>query len=134
MKKRGRALRRRYGRAMAPHLAEMIKDAVKGMSPDEKKDFKAAVRRNMEMGEGADMAVHLAIAEVGAGPWRHVQHGQARSRLDMILDSVRPREHEVTIDTEDLTNAQVQQVIGAAKARGLHTAFDGRFVLVRDMR
>jgi len=60
--------------------------------------------------------------------------GHAKSRLDLLLDRVKPREHEVTIDTEGYTRADVDRIIATARGRGLHAAFDGRFVLVRDMR
>ena len=62
------------------------------------------------------------------------RYGRAKTRLDLILDRVAPGKHEVTIDTEGYTGEQVDRIIAAAKARGLHASHDGRFVLVRDMR
>jgi hypothetical protein len=62
------------------------------------------------------------------------RYGRAKSRLDLILDRVRPGEHEVTIDTDGYTREQVVKIIAAAKARGLHASSDGRFVLIRDMK
>ncbi len=62
------------------------------------------------------------------------RYGRAKTRLDLILDRVKPAQHEVTIDTEGYTRAEVDRITAAARARGLHAAFDGRFVLVRDMR
>lgn len=64
----------------------------------------------------------------------HRRYGHAKTRLDLILDRVKPREHEVTIDTDGYTQAQVDRVIATAKERGLATSYDGRFVLVRDLR
>lgn len=64
---------------------------------------------------------------------RH-RYGRAKSRLDLILDRVAQGKHEVTIDTEGYTAEQVDRIIATAKGRGLHASYDGRFVLVRDMR
>ncbi len=54
--------------------------------------------------------------------------------LDRILDLVKPRKREVNFDTEGYTRDQVDRLIATAQARGLHAAYDGRFVLVRDLR
>lgn len=54
--------------------------------------------------------------------------------LDQILDKVEARRREVTIDTEGYTESQVKRILAAVEARGLHGAYDGRFVLVRDLR
>jgi antitoxin (DNA-binding transcriptional repressor) of toxin-antitoxin stability system len=72
-----------------------------------------------------------------AEPRRHAVHApqrQAKSRLDLILDRVKAGEREVTIDTEGYTRDQVDRIIAAAKARGLSASFDGRVVLIRDLR
>ena len=60
------------------------------------------------------------------------RHGRARSRLDVILDSVTPR-HEVTLDARDLTPSEVEHVYSAARARGLHASGTQGWVLIRDM-
>lgn len=57
-----------------------------------------------------------------------------KTKLDRILDSVKPREHEVTIDTEGYSSAETGRILDAARERGLSAAYDGRFVLVRDLR
>jgi hypothetical protein len=54
--------------------------------------------------------------------------------LDAILDRVKPREHEVTIDTEGYTRQQVDRIETAANRRGLSAVYDGRFILIRDLR
>jgi hypothetical protein len=56
-----------------------------------------------------------------------------KTRLDLILDTVKRGKHDVTFDTDGYTPAQVDMVIAAAKARGFHVSRDRRFVLVRDM-
>ena len=53
--------------------------------------------------------------------------------LDHILDRVRRGKEEVTIDTEGYTRDQVEKVIAAAKARKLNAAYDGRFILIREL-
>jgi len=57
-----------------------------------------------------------------------------KTRLDLLLDTVKPAQSELTLDLDGYTAAQVERVIHTAKARGLSAAFDGRFVLVRDLR
>jgi len=59
---------------------------------------------------------------------------KAKSYLDLLLDRVKARSHEVTIDTEGYTKEQVKKIKSAAKRRGFHAAYDGRFVLIRDLR
>jgi hypothetical protein len=61
------------------------------------------------------------------------RYGHTKTRLDLILDSVAAKKNEVTIDTDGFTQAQVDQIIATAKARGLSASYDGRFVLVRDL-
>jgi hypothetical protein len=61
------------------------------------------------------------------------RYGHTKTRLDLLLDSVTAKKNEVTIDTDGFTQAQVDQVIATAKARGLSASYDGRFVLVRDL-
>jgi len=65
---------------------------------------------------------------------RHGNVGQAKSRLDVLLDSVKPREHEVTIDADGYTPKQVDRIYAAAKARGLHVSGTRRWILIRDLR
>ena len=59
---------------------------------------------------------------------------KAKSRLDLILDRVVAGEREVTIDTDGYTTDQVDRIIATAKGRGFNASYDGRFVLIRDMR
>ncbi len=56
-----------------------------------------------------------------------------RSKLDLLLDRVKPGEREVTLDVREFTPEQQQQVIDTAKARGLDASSDGRNILVRDL-
>jgi NDP-sugar pyrophosphorylase family protein len=56
-----------------------------------------------------------------------------KTMLDHILDRVRRGKEEVTIDTEGYTRDQVEKVIAAAKARKLNAAYDGRFILIREL-
>jgi hypothetical protein len=62
------------------------------------------------------------------------RYGHAKSRLDLILDRVKPREHEVTIDAAGYTPEQVDRIYAAAKARGLHVSGTRRWILIRDLR
>lgn len=57
-----------------------------------------------------------------------------RTRLDQLLDRVAAKKSELTLDTEGYTNEQVERVIAAAKARGFSASYDGRHVLIRDLR
>ena len=52
----------RRGHAMS--IFDYVKASTKGMTREQKARVKAAIRRNMEMGEGIDIAVHRALAEV----------------------------------------------------------------------
>ncbi len=56
-----------------------------------------------------------------------------KTKLDLILDRVKPGKHEVTIDVRDYTEAQKKKVIHTAEARGLHAASDGKHILIRDL-
>lgn len=67
-------------------------------------------------------------------PASYLPHHSRPTMLDTILDKVQAGKHEVTLDTEGYTRAQVEKVISAAKARGLHAAYSGRHILVRDLR
>jgi hypothetical protein len=68
------------------------------------------------------------------GEARHGDMSSRRTRLDLVLDQVKRGDREVTIDTDGYTRQQVDRIIATAKQRGLHAAYDGRFVLVRDLR
>ena len=57
-----------------------------------------------------------------------------RTRLDQLLDKVKSKESELTLDAEGYTKAEVRKVLDAAKSRGFHAAHDGRFILIRDLR
>jgi hypothetical protein len=59
---------------------------------------------------------------------------RGRSKLDLILDRVERGKHEVTLDVDGYTDADVARIVAAAKARGLQADRAGRFVLIRDMR
>lgn len=69
-------------------------------------------------------------------PWKPVAtiQGTKKTKLDLILDRVQPGKQEVTLDVGDLTQEQIERVIATAKARGLHAAGHGRFILIRDLR
>jgi len=54
--------------------------------------------------------------------------------LEAILDAVEARKREVTIDCEGCKRETIDSIVAAAKARGLHAAVGGRFVLIRDLR
>lgn len=56
-----------------------------------------------------------------------------KTRLDLILDRVQCGKHEVTLDVDGYTKAQVNRVRAAARARGLHVSGTNRWVLVRDL-
>ena len=62
------------------------------------------------------------------------RYGRAKSKLDLLLDSVKPREHEVTIDVRDYTSEQVDRIYAAAAARGLHASGTRRWILICDLR
>lgn len=57
-----------------------------------------------------------------------------KTKLDLILDGVKAKKKEVSIDTEGYTKDQVDRIIATARGRGLDASYDGRWVLVRDMR
>jgi hypothetical protein len=56
------------------------------------------------------------------------------TRLDQILDQVKARRREVTIDAEGYTPAQIDRIYDAARARGLDASGTNRFILIRDLR
>lgn len=58
----------------------------------------------------------------------------AKTKLDLILDKVKAKKHEITLDVRDYTEAQKQRIITTAEKRGLHAASDGKFILIRDLR
>lgn len=60
--------------------------------------------------------------------------GSSRTRLDQILDQVKPGKREVTIDADGYTPHQVEQIIAVAKSRGLHVSGTRRWLLIRDLR
>jgi hypothetical protein len=59
---------------------------------------------------------------------------EARTLLDQLLDRVKPGQRELTIDTTGYTRAEVDRIIAAATARGLHAAASPNSVLIRDLR
>lgn len=56
------------------------------------------------------------------------------TRLEQLLASVKPKQHEVTIEVSSLTVDQRAFVVRAAEARGLHVSGHGRWLLIRDLR
>lgn len=62
------------------------------------------------------------------------RYGRAKTRLDLLLDSVKPRENEVTIDVHGYTRDQIARITAAAQARGLHVSGTRRWLLIRDLR
>jgi hypothetical protein len=57
-----------------------------------------------------------------------------KTRLDLILDQVVARKSEVTLDCEGYAAEQIERVIDAARGREFSACFDGRFLLIRDLR
>lgn len=57
-----------------------------------------------------------------------------RTKLDMILDKVKPRECEVTLDVDGYSQEQIERVKSTAEARGLHVSGSGQWLLIRDLR
>jgi hypothetical protein len=56
-----------------------------------------------------------------------------KTKLDLILDKVKCGKHEVTLDLDGYTAAQMKRVRAAAVARGLHVSGTRRWMLVRDL-
>lgn len=79
---------------------------------------------------GAQKAAMLAKQHYMAG-WRT---NPAKTRLDLALDRVKAGKHEVTIHVDGYTQAQKDEVIRRAEARGFHASSDGKRILVRDLR
>jgi hypothetical protein len=52
----------------------------------------------------------------------------------MILDKVKPRECEVTLDVDGYSQEQIERVKSTAEARGLHVSGSGQWLLIRDLR
>src|SRR5271154_236091 len=67
-------------------------------------------------------------------PRRSSRSGRRPTRLDLLLDRVKPGDHEVTIDADGYTPEQVDRIYAAAKARGLHASGTRRWILIRDLR
>lgn len=59
---------------------------------------------------------------------------RSKTRLDQILDQVQPNKQEVRLYTDGYTREQVDRVLAAARARGLHAAADRHSILIRDLR
>lgn len=57
-----------------------------------------------------------------------------KTTLDLILDSVKAGEREVTLDVRDYTEEQKRMIVDAAEQRGLDACGDGKYILVRDLR
>jgi hypothetical protein len=58
----------------------------------------------------------------------------AKSRLDLILDKVKAKQHEVTLDVSSYTKEQKDKIRDTAKGRGFDVAEDNRHMLIRDLR
>ena len=56
------------------------------------------------------------------------------TKLDLMLDRVKPGEREITFDVRGWDRADVDRLIRVVMDRGLDAASDGKFVLVRDLR
>jgi hypothetical protein len=50
-----------------------------------------------------------------------------------MLDTVQPGGKELTFDFDDWKREDIERVLEIVAYRGLHGAFDGRFLLVRDL-
>jgi hypothetical protein len=48
---------------------------------------------------------------------------EVKTRLDVLLDRVKPREHEVTIDAEGYTKEQVKRIIAGCKKKRVERFF-----------
>ncbi len=86
---------------------------------------------------GRHMAAHGSPRSRTGRYMSRTTHGNAerlKTRLDLLLDSVKPGEHAVTIDAAGYTSAQVDRIIAAARARGLHVSGTHRWLLIRDLR
>jgi hypothetical protein len=59
---------------------------------------------------------------------------ETKTLLDQILEKVIPKVCEVTMDTEGYLTHQVERVLEYVKAKGLSASYDGRFILIRDLR
>jgi hypothetical protein len=56
------------------------------------------------------------------------------TKLDLILDRVKARQSEVTLDADEYTAEQVNRIVVAAKARGFNVSGTHRWILIRDLR
>ena len=84
----------------------------------------------------ADLETQLKASLAARGTAETVKTPQAnaKTKLDLLLDAVKPGQREITFDLEGYTPEQISKVERAAKNRGLDAAFDGRHMLVRDLR
>lgn len=57
----------------------------------------------------------------------------AKTKLDLILDTVKCGKREVTIDAGNLPRKLVDRIYATAKARGLHAGGTHRWILIRDL-
>ena len=101
-------------------------------------DLKTGIVVEMEHTTDPDVALEIAMSHLVEDPdyydkLAHMEAGEHKSRLDLILDQVLRGKREVTIDTEELTDEQVERLIAAAKARGLHVSGTRRWILIRDL-
>ncbi len=56
------------------------------------------------------------------------------TRLERILDTVRPCETEVTLDVSECSPAHREAILAVAALRGLHVSGTSRWLLIRDLR
>jgi hypothetical protein len=54
--------------------------------------------------------------------------------LDTLLDSVKPRESELTLDVFGYSPEDRARIVAAARGRGLSAAGTDRWLLIRDLR
>ena len=57
-----------------------------------------------------------------------------KTLLDTLLDSVKPRESELTLDTEGYSPEDRARIVAAAQGRGLSAEGTDRWLLIRDLR
>lgn len=57
-----------------------------------------------------------------------------KTKLDLILDTVKYGEHEVTIDVRSFSESDKKRIVSRAEKRGLDASSDGKWILIRDLR
>ncbi len=57
-----------------------------------------------------------------------------KSNMDLLLSRVVRGKSELTMDMDGYTQLAADIVIAECESRGLSACFDGRFLLIRDLR